>query len=108
MMAENWLTELHAVLAADPEPMPTLIKHARQRTHRVKKAKKIVDDDSGSSASRELVNTSVAAKYLGCAPGTLSNWITYKKFTRADGLRKMGASREFICRRSERGSWTEP
>jgi hypothetical protein len=41
-------------------------------------------------ANRELVRISDAARYLGCASGTLSNWITYKKFTRADGLRKMG------------------
>jgi hypothetical protein len=87
----EWLTELHAALAADPEPVPipTLIKHA-QRRGREKSGAKIISDDSGSSASRELVRTADAARYLGCASGTLSNWITYKKFTRADGLRKIG------------------
>jgi hypothetical protein len=38
----------------------------------------------------DLVRISAAAKYLDISPGTLTNWITYKKFTKADGLRKMG------------------
>jgi hypothetical protein len=92
--SEKWLTELHADLAAtDPQPMPTLrlMKHRSTTRARVKKAKKIVAGDSGSSASlRECGRIRDAARFLDIAPATLTNWITLKKFTKADGLRKMG------------------
>jgi hypothetical protein len=112
MRESEWRTELHAVLAADPAPLPALIIPVRQRRIAKKahgarepgtargstrspsvtasklKDLGIVRDEQ--VAGRELVRVSDAARYLGCAPGTLSNWITYKKFTKADGLRKMG------------------
>jgi Helix-turn-helix domain len=39
---------------------------------------------------QECVTPSEAAEYLHCSQGTLENWISAKKFTKADGLRKVG------------------
>jgi hypothetical protein len=39
---------------------------------------------------QECVKLSEAAEYLHCSQGTLENWISAKKFTKADGLRKVG------------------
>jgi hypothetical protein len=38
----------------------------------------------------ECVKLGEAAEYLHCSQGTLENWISAKKFTKADGLRKVG------------------
>lgn len=39
---------------------------------------------------RECVKLGDAARYLDCSQGTLENWIGAKKFTKADGLRRVG------------------
>jgi hypothetical protein len=44
---------------------------------------------------KECVRLSVVAQYLDCSPGTLENWISAKKLTRADGLREVGGLTRF-------------
>lgn len=49
---------------------------------------KLTQDESPNPS--DCVRLSAAARYLDCSQGTLENWISARKFTRADGLRKVG------------------
>jgi hypothetical protein len=44
----------------------------------------------GTAVGPDCITLAEAAKYLICSQSTLMNWITYKKFTEADGLRRVG------------------
>lgn len=52
--------------------------------------KTISVEASANVSSRECITLQDAAKYLICSQGTLMNWISAKKFTEADGLRRVG------------------
>ena len=41
---------------------------------------------------KEFITTAEAAGFLSLSPTTLQNWITRKRFTEADGLRRFGGS----------------
>src|ERR1700704_1022954 len=45
---------------------------------------------SEGAVSRECIKLKEAAEYLECSQGTLENWISARKFTTADGLRRVG------------------
>jgi excisionase family DNA binding protein len=45
-----------------------------------------------SYLGREFITIQKAARYLAVSQSTLQNWITRKRFTEADGLRRFGGS----------------
>ena len=53
---------------------------------------KVVEVTRPSYLGREFIQIEQAAKYLDISTGTLHNWITRKRFTEADGLRRFGGS----------------
>ena len=49
-------------------------------------------ETSNGAAPRDFLTTEEAAAYLNIKRGTLLNWISLKKFTEADGLRRFGGA----------------